>query len=266
MMSDDDKQDYNTFKEKIIDIEIEFNPSSKYCVENSMKTKYKFTENLSKNIQKLDIKNIRIIKKIEKLAKTFYVYSSGMEDKVMSQISHTLCLYTLCYYNSDPNIPDYKYVKRKGFDFLEKNEGGEENKQKIIWDAFLRNYQYTHTDTFDSIIAMAVESGYIDKEKFLEEAYKLNENNISDRSCADFNDTWSLYNNTLSNNEDEIIREFEIRFKKNIDYLNINHLNSTVVLFRELEKNEQANNMINIFIEKKISNPKIFNIESYRYP
>jgi hypothetical protein len=264
-MGEENADEYRHFREKVIDFEIEFKPTSKECIGIALPDNDEITSKLGDLIGRLRVSNIRVIKKIERVAQIISPMLRQYEKEVLDQALHTLCLYSFCFYSSDKSVPDYKYVLNLEYAFFglygEKKQSDEERE----WSSILHEYGYKHADEFDLRIAEAVEKGYVDEESLHLEARKKNDQIIASKSESLFTEAWMLYHDTFSDNEPELIDSLINSFKKNAKYISKLDLNGTVRLFRELGEENLASKVIELYIKAHKDNPAVFNLNDYRF-
>ncbi|NEV65123.1 P-loop NTPase fold protein [Thiorhodococcus minor] len=264
-MGSENNEEYQKFREKVIDFEIEFNPTSRECVEIAIPNPAESKQVLVEHIEKLGISNIRIIKKIERLFDQFMTHLAGFEKEVTHQAAHTLCLYALCFYSTKPEVPKYDYVKNIGYRLLGFDEQEDQTDQERSWNAFLREYGYQHADEFDLQIAAAVEKGYIERVALAQEAGKLNSQIVAAKSESSFSSAWDLYHNSFENNTEEVLNALRASFEVNAKVISPLNLNGTVRLFRELGEDGQADDLIEIYVSAHEGNPQIFDLNAYGF-
>lgn len=149
-MGEDNAEEYRRFREKVIDFEIEFKPTPKECIAIALPGKDEITSKLSDLIERLGISNIRVIKKIERVAKIIAPLLARYEKEVLDQALHTLCLYSYCFYSSDRSVPDYEYVLNIGYALFGFDDNEEKSDEEKEWNSLLREYGYNHADEFKS--------------------------------------------------------------------------------------------------------------------
>lgn len=264
-MGSENTGEYQKFREKVIDFEIEFKPTSRECIEIAIPSPAEPKQLLVDHIEKLAISNIRIIKKIERLFDQIIAHLAVYEKEVTSQAAHTLCLYALCFFNTDPEVPKYEYVKNIGSRLFGLDEKEDQTDQEKSWNAFLREYGYQHADEFDLQIAAAVEKGYVDGAALAQEAMKLHSQIVAAKSESSFSSAWGLYHNTFANNTEEVLSALRSSFLVNARHISPLNLNGTVRLFRDLGKNEQADDLIEVYVTAHEENPGIFNLRTYGF-
>lgn len=246
----DDKSldELNKFKEKVVGIELKFDPSSEECANIVFEEADIFKEELSKFIQVLNIKNMRTIQRIRKVTKeVISLLLDDLEKEVLVTACQSLTLLIWCYYGKDDGAPDYEYLKKFKYSFFRSDE--ELSDQERIWHQILGKYNYWATDEFDLTLANIIETGYIDKEKLLDEAAKFNKRIIAEKSGKSFTEAWKLYHETFEDNEDELVSTLYERFKIHAKYISLENLYSTVKLLRQLDKSNLAKELIDFYFE-----------------
>jgi len=264
-MGEENADEYRRFREKVIDFEIEFQPTPRECITIALPGYDALTPKLGELIERLGISNIRVIKKIERVARIISPLLTQYEKEVLDQALHTLCLYAYCYYSSDKSVPDYKYLLNIGYALFGLSDKKKQSDEEKEWNSFLRKYGYIHADEFDLRIAEAVEKGYVHEEGLRLEAKKLNDQTIASKSESSFFAAWRLYHDTFADNKPELIDRLYKSFEINAKYISKVNLNGTVRLFRDLDENDLATKVIDLYIEAHNDNPAVFNLNGYSF-
>lgn len=258
--------DYRKYREKVIDIEIVFRPSAIESSEIALSD-----DNLSNKLKtfivRLQINNIRLIKKIERLATKLYSILAGYEEELIDQAMQSLVLFTCSFYGDASNYPSYDFLKNYNFELFDfADDDKKETIQVKNWKLILREYEYYNTDEFDLEVANAVEQGFVNETTFLKEAGKKNIEFISSKSVESFSSIWRrLFHNTFEANEVMLVEELYNTFKQNAKYISVVNLDGTIRLFRELGKDELADDIINLYIQEKNGDKKMFEFKNYPF-
>lgn len=257
--------DYKKYREKVIDVELRFEPSSLESADIAFNTDSEGGAKLSELTQKLDIKNIRVLKKIERLVNVVLPLATNYEPEIEHQIRHSLALFSWCYYCSNDGAPPLEFVTNLGYDIWGLGEEKEEDEEKKLWKNLVSSYGYQHTDELDLVLAEAVKTGYIEEEKFKREASTKNEQIRASKSEGSFSETWRLYHDSFDDNEDEVIARLYESFKKNVKNITPTNLNGTVRLFRELGEEDKASELIDIYIQQRKTEKELFNMKENNF-
>lgn len=264
-LSEGSSIDYVRLREKVIDTELRFAPTAEDCVAIALSGD-KVANFLGKNIIKLGINNIRIIKKIEKLAALLLPHLKSYEDQVLFQALRTVSLLTWCYYGQSSDTPDYNFVISRNSAFGDLDDEVMLSTQQQVWCAVLRGYNNYSVDEFDLQIAKLVENGYVDENHLREEAALLNEKILAARSEDSFQEAWRRFNESFDADDQEVISCLSDSFKHNAKYISPVNLDGTVRLLRNLGKDKLAAKIINLYLEKRASESELFNLDSSALP
>lgn len=260
---EDGLEDYEKYREKVIDIELAFAPNPEECALIAYSDENPYHSKLRELTASLGIRNIRILKKIERLVMLSSLLTEGFEPEISTQVMHTLVLYTWCYFYSKSNddIPTLEFVTSKGYALF--GIGGDKVKvteKEKKWQTVLQAYGYQLTDDLDNVLAEAVKTGYFVEEKFKEKAFNKNQEIVASKSEGSFLEAWRLYHDSFNDNGDEVINGLYESFKKNCKYITPTNLNGTVSLFRELGEEAKASEIIDIYIESRKDETHLFNM------
>lgn len=264
-LNDSDKETYEELKEKVIDREIHFNPTSKDCADIVF-LQDKYAPKLKELTISLQITNLRILFAIKERAAELIVFLKNFSDEIIHSALHSLVLY--CYSSAvkDESIPTLDQIKSVTYSTFFSNIGEKNSNEENIDDKWIKTltaYDYQRTDSLDLVILEGVQNGYFDETKIIEEANKLNTLLIKDKSENSFRSAWDLYHGSYAHNETEVVQALYDGFSNNIEYLFCDSLNSTVLILRKLNRSDLANELIQLFIDKKSSDPSLFNIENF---
>jgi hypothetical protein len=261
---DTDKNTYDLLKEKVIDYEILFSLSTEEILEitfnKELNTDTDLKDKIKEYIEQLGINNLRILKRIKEFCQTVLkALPDDSEDELIKQALHTSVLFVWSYYSKDQDTPSYDFLKN--YDYYEDAfSGKEENENKKNWVNLLNKYKYRNCDELDLEIAMAVENTYFDKDKLNKLANDINLNLRNGKSRASFDSVWDKLYKSFEGDKNSFSKEMIQSFADNVEALNRSDLNPTVVLLKELDFETEANNLIDLFIEKNKGDNQVFDL------
>ncbi len=259
-LSGDSSLDYVKLREKVIDTELRFAPTARECVAIAL-TRDRVARLLGDDIVTLGINNIRIIKKIEKLALAVIPVLNDYDDQVLKRALHSLALLVWCYYSRAQDIPDYQFVLSRNSSFSDLDDTALTTQQQS-WCAVLRRYDNYFFDDFDTPMARFVENGYLDEAWLRKEAEVFNEKLRADRSQSSFQAAWHKFNESFADNSREVIGCLSESFKDNARFISPANLDGAVRLLRNLGKDALATRIIDLYIEKRKAEVELFNLDS----
>lgn len=260
--------DYNKHREKVIDIELDFAPTASECSQIAFDTSSAHIRALTEFTEKLNIQNIRVLKKIERLVTLAQPLLLNYEPEISNQVAHSIVLFSWCNYCQAGGAPPINFVTNLGFSFwgIGDEEGAEkEDDEKKKWKTEIGSYGYTQTDELDLILAEAVRSGYFIEDTFHECASKKNEVLLAEKAEGSFSDTWKLYHNSFDDNKEELLGNLYDSFFKNAKNISPTNLNGTVRLFRELGEPDKASQIIDHYISVRKNEKELFNFNENNF-
>ena len=259
----DNKDVYKKYQEKVIDYEIEFSPTSEEATNIAIVDgDKKLNKLLKENIIKLQINNIRIIKKIERFAKTIYfeLQDKDFELEILEKAIKTLVVSTWSKYASGENVIDFAFLKKFSA-YLARYKKDEE----LLWHDRLVSYGFTDPTPFDTEIFNLVEFGYLDKEKFNLLATEFNKDIISLKNEDRFYKAWNSFHYSFKKDKKQVISEMDRSLRKAVDKVSPTNLDGTVRLFRSLGEEKKADELIDFYINNRRDDRNLFDIENYLF-
>ncbi len=249
--------DYVKLREKVIDTELRFTPTATDCIQIALSDD-RIGRLLGGNIAKLQINNIRIIKKIEKLAALLAPLLKDYDEQVFARALHSLTLLTWCYYSQSTEVPEYRFVLNRTSAFGDLDNELPLTTRQQGWSAILRRYDNYAVDDFDLQVAQLVENGYVNEASLQEAATAMHEKVLAARSEDSFQEAWRKFNESFEDNTQDVIRCLSESFQNNAKYISPANLDGTVRLLRYLGKNQMATRIIDLYIEKRQQDLELF--------
>ncbi|MDA0782722.1 MAG: hypothetical protein PQ612_09750 [Rickettsiales bacterium] len=276
-LSDDAKAKYDTYKEKVIDKEFNFLPTAQESAEIVFsKTNEQYSEKLQERCCKLGITNIRILKKIQQLAKDLKPFLENKEEETKHNALSSLVLFTYALYKKSDKFPEVDFIKKQNVDFIsfmiikqmgnkEKQiEDTPEEKKIIQWRSILEDYGYSNSDELDIEIANSVERGYFIEENITKEIKKYDDNIIINKKDKSLTDAWNLYHYSFDDNHEEVVKKMYEAVKNHAKHISQSNLSASIKLLRDLGADKKADELIELAISSN-NDPEYFNINHYTF-
>ncbi|MCK7396579.1 KAP family NTPase [Enterobacter bugandensis] len=240
-------EDYSTYKEKVIDREITYNPTPEECASIAYGNDINLYNLLSKHTISLGIKNIRILKKIERFILALMPKINGDAETILNEVAHSLTLYCWSHYafSPDGNVPSLEYISNiKNIYIYDKEEGKEKN-----WLNTLLKYGYKNTNNLDEVLIDMVKYGYIDTNRFQIQVSVRNDEIIRDNKRGSLFEAWQYFHNSFDDNQIEVVEKLYQAVLDGMKYVTPSDLDSVVGLFRDFDENIKAAELIDNFIK-----------------
>lgn len=263
---EDGLEEFEKYREKVVDIELLFDPTAKECSEVAFQDTEPLFQSIGELSEKLEITNIRTLKKIERLVRLVEPKLVGLEQELSHQIVHSLVLYGWCHYRAgDPAVPPLDYVQKIGYALFGLGEKDDQTEEQKAWNTKLQDYGYQVTDELDDVLANAVKTGYFVDSDFDKAASEKNQQIIAAKATGSFSQAWRTYHDSFENDQDVVVSTLYESFEKNAKYITPVNLNGTVGLFRELGEDAKADELIELYVKIRADEPELFNLSEYSF-
>lgn len=256
---------YQNFKEKVIDAEIVLSPSREDIEDIAFDKTFFYRSRLIYATDRLNITNIRILKRIERLALEVADLFDGLHQSTKNQVIDLIVLFTWLHLGPSENHIEKSFLKKWGSEkwSVRKHFSKEKIPEKEIeWANLLEAYGFKIFDDFSAVIEAFVDNGYLNKDKFLFVAKE--HSSKAEISCReDYFDTgWNLFHGSLEDNEKQVIEMWVKGVEVDSSRISPGNFNSTIVCMRELGYQSVASRLIDVYINSNGHRPGIFNIKS----
>lgn len=243
-------EEFKTYKEKVIDRDVTFNPTPEECAATAFDGGNDYYDELSKYTISLGIRNIRILKKIDKILKMISAHIIDNEKDIMSSLMHSITLFCWSYYafSNDGDVPSLDFISKIKNIYI-KVEKENENEKK--WQDILLKYNYLRTDALDDILIDIIRYGYVDVLRLHEGLKSKSEEILQNKLKGSLSHAWDVYNLTFDDNEGKVIDTFYNAVFQGVEHITPNEFNNVIALFRDLDENEKVTEMIDVYIDRK---------------
>lgn len=257
--------DYETYKEKVIDIELEFSPTPEESAAIAYDNRKPYHKELSEFTVSLGIKNIRVLTKIGKYIDLAIGCFEGSEPELKTQLLQTTALFSWAYYCSkyDEDIPSLDFIESvESIYYIDSKKINEKEK---LWKNILLGYSFMRVDALDQEIAKLVRQGYLDREKFTLSMNDVNRQAINNKKNNSYRSAWDSFHNSFSDNQQLVVKQLFDAFILNIHQVSPGDLESLVNIFRNLGEYEKTSIVIDEFISKRRSEVELFNPDNFDF-
>lgn len=251
--------------EKVVDVGIRFTPKPNDSVRIALTDGDKASQILGEHCKTLGIYNIRVIKKIERLVRDIEPLLAKFEEEVFGQAIHTLAL--LGWSKFQPTMaPSLEYLqKERSNDYFGLEEKQNLSPDRAAWAALLGVYKFGIMDDFDLELLKSLENGFFNPIEIEKQGTALDKNIKAQKEDGSFSEAWNIYHDSFANNQDEVINTIYNSFKKTFQNISPINLNGTVRLFRELDRNDLADEIIRYYIENRDEDRNFWDINDYAF-
>lgn len=275
-----DLKEYQLYKEKVIDKQLHYEPSAEYCFNIAMPNNIEKYQQIKDICLRLDIRNIRVLKKIYNHIETALSVATSYDKKIKGQIIQTiiiLCWSHYCHSADKKNIPDLKFIKKitnqnfnsEVFDlFDDEFETGEEKmteeqKKERGWENTLNSYNYKSMHPLSVILISSIEQGFVDNEKLKDICDKDQADIEISKAEEKYNYGWEVFHNSFDTNAEEVIKAMNEGLRSAAKNLPASRYSEGVKLIRELGYDGLAEELTDLYIEQNKLNINKLNLNDF---
>lgn len=262
---EEDERDFRKYLEKVVDTSLKFEPSPEECARIALGGDTEVEKMLAEDCMALGIKNIRLIKRIERIVRVIEPMLEGFDPQVLRQVAHSLVLLGWSTYEPD-RAPSLDYLKNnRAAYYLGTDKKTKISDQEAAWNALLDAYVFSRMDEFDLVLSRGIRDGFFDTSTVRQHASTLNDRVKAGKLASAFFEAWEKYHNSFDDNQDEVLDEMYESFRKGVKYITPPNMNGTVALFKALGRGDQAAEMIEQYVESRTSERELFDLTNYPF-
>ncbi|GAA0863777.1 hypothetical protein GCM10009115_15600 [Sphingopyxis soli] len=265
-MGDLDLDQFQRLLEKVVDTAVIFAPSPAEAAAIAIPGDGAISDELRRGVITLGITNIRVIKKIERIALQLVDLLPGAPERIISQ-GIVACLLGGWSVYEPGQAPSLEFLL--GYNSLhaammERENGPDE--AFIRWRDQLSNLPYNASDDFDVAIFDAAAAGYFDAERLRTEAAKLHEELQRNSRINPLSKAWERYRESLVEDDAFVIDAIEKAAHESLAITDSININGTIAFLREQGRGQQADAIAKAYVDAQPENPDFFNILNHHFP
>lgn len=265
-MADDERKEFERQLEKVVDVSLVFDPTASEAASIALAGSDLRSEQLRARIIELGIVNIRVIKKIERLATRVLEILKACKDPVQEQAIAAVVLGGWAVFQ--PGLAPTLSFLRSYNDLIfrmraQRENPDQEEEVEERWKARLLEYPFVSADDLDKLIFDGVQRGFFDEDaivaaaKAIEAALEMDEQNNS------FSEAWKLYHGSLTVEDDVILDAMFEGAMENLKAISPPNINSAIKLFREMDQEARADEILTAYVEAHTGNRAFFDLSEH---
>jgi hypothetical protein len=260
---EDEVGSYRAYREKAIDFEVRYAPTVDEAFSLVFDSEFPYRELIRSHVADLEITNIRILFRLQRLLSQINSVASEMHPVVMAELVMTSVLLCWCAYAPEETKPDVKDISK--WNEWMYSLGKAEEQEKKQWIARFKAYGFMHVDDLSLAIARVVENGFIEGSGLVDVASSLSKELRNKDLSHDFERAWSQFHNGFDGEPDEFISNLYSAALQSAFRMSISDLDATVGLLRDLQCGDRAEELINQFVNARQETPGVFNLAEHPY-
>lgn len=242
---DPEKQEFKRFFEKTIDSHLVFSPTPQECIDIAMPPGNELNDALRPHCLALEISNIRVLKKIERLGAI--LQSQIANAIVRSRALKTVALLGWAKYSEE--AAPLSFLKLRGRDYS--RELGERSADEQKWGPLLNTYGFRHMTDLDDVLSEGVEIGYFDDAKLAPQVASIVADIAANEVDNQYNRAWQRYHNSFDHDAEALGDEMYAAFRDNVVHVSPMNANSTIRLLKDIGRVQQATELIQFYLDQR---------------
>ncbi len=233
-----DKTEFYSYREKIVDIELNHEPPYVENIKIAFPDDFKHLSIVENVVNKLDIKNIRVLKKIYQVMEEFDILSNEHPNSLIEEfITHAA---VLCWgyfiYKEELSFETIKYQlsQKSWVDYM-----SDDKREKIVGEerySVIASNLKLFPSRFDTHITHYLEQGFVNK-KELKDAVSDMLKSVEIEQCrVKLEKAWDIYTDSFKDDFAEFIIALEDILKEDMDNLGLYDFSSIINIFEEYGK------------------------------
>lgn len=264
-LDDDEQEEFQRLLEKVVDVSLTFAPTPEEAAGIALQDDEPVGARLRVATITLGITNIRVIKKIERLALRLATLLKNNRPEVLDQGIIACALGGWSVFQPD-HAPRLDLVRNyNSIVWAMRDRRGEQPDEMAKWRDRLSLLPYTATDQFDQVILDGVVAGFFDEQKLAAEAQRLDQELARTGRDSPFKQAWERYHGSLVDEDEEVVEGIRQAALGSLVNLDPNNINAVIRLLREFGQPDQADELINTYVAAKTENRQYFNFNNHHF-
>lgn len=260
----DSKRAFEKNLEKIVDVSLVYQPLPSDSVGVGILGTDPTSKHVAERCIALGITNIRVMKRIARSIRAVEPLLRKFDDEVFKGAVSSLVLF--CWSHDQPeDAPPLLFLKEKTQDKFGLRRREEMPAAEAAWNAMLEAYRYVWTDEFDLVLIEGVSDGYFDPEKITKAAQVIHDKVVASKVDGSFEEAWRPYHDSFDDNAGSVLDGLFDSFMKGFKYVTPGNLNSTISLFKELGRPQQAAQMLQHYVENRNEDRAFFDLDEHPF-
>jgi len=249
----DNSEEYNALLEKVIEEKVILAPTAIESVAIALEGKNDtLSSKLRANCETLGIRNIRVIKQIERVVRRVDEFLTEFSQTIRNQAIQSLTLYGWSKYDRENSIK-LDFLKTSALEryLALRDNDAKESPDEAAWGSLLEKYNYTRADNFDLTLLKYVDTMILDIDEIQGEARKLQEQHRLGALHGTLDAAWRPFHDGFNDNEDEVVSALLNGTKKSFEVVSLPNLNFAIMLLKELGRGSEASDLLEFFSENR---------------
>lgn len=223
LASDLDRAEFEAYREKVVDCEIEFSPAHAENLEKVFPAAHYLNRHFGEAVVALDLRNIRVLKKLRRMTDLIDSLIKNCHEDILEEYANHSATLLWSYYMRSEALPHSFIVEQLSASswaayFRQDKDGptDEETRYKAITSAIS-----LEPSVFDRHVLDFLKRGYFDLKAVQKDVEGLNQKAEVRRASSRLSAIWTMYTDTFAVNHSEIVNELQVVLSEEMHLLSI---------------------------------------------
>lgn len=246
--------DYEKFKEKVVDRQVHFSPTPAYCFDTTFKKQFLHRDLIREYCTLLNIVNRRVLLKIKMHIDDHLRVIQSFDQSIHKDVVIGITVLSWCHYGHGADsieVPSLDYALDDTLHVLDAvaEDDGETHLNKK-WNDKLSIFDYAYPRVLLPLLGKAIRDGFVSPENLLDVCRKLQQEiEVENRNKA-LREAWNKFHFSFDGNEDEVAGAFEVGLRTVVADASVYQYCQGVSVLRLLDKDKVADALVDLFIAK----------------
>jgi hypothetical protein len=244
------QEEFNDHFEKVVDTKVIFSPSAKEAAEIAFKNRDELSQLIFQRAIELNVKNIRVLKKIERLVRIVASAVKVPTPEILQQIVHSLAIFGWSKFDSGAEPPPLSYLSESSVvRYMQRQKGNPASKKEERWDAIIEAYNFVRLDALDRALFDYVEAGVLNPALMQSEIDKKEIENEIGRQANSFEAAFRKLNDSFLDNEEDVCSSIVNGIKDNFQIVSLVNVDEAVEVLERIGRQASASGLIDYAIQ-----------------
>jgi hypothetical protein len=236
LASDSDRSEFESYREKVVDAEIEFSPSHEENLAKVFASDHRLQRYFLNAAVALDLRNIRVLKKLRRMTDLVDQSLQDCSEEVLQEYATHACILLWSFYMRSEALPHSFVVDQlsssswSAYFRKDKTEPTDDEKRYKTIASAVR----IEPSVFDSHILDYLKCGYFDHGAFQTKVQELIEKADRRRASARLNGVWRLYTDSFASNQAEVLEQLRRVLSEESELLSVSEYSGALSMLESL--------------------------------
>lgn len=246
---------FTTYSEKVIDQKLAYEIDTADAIKLGLQGFPHLVKEVEPFITALKIRNIRVVQRIGKALKYIYPLVENNTEYIHTRVASATAIFSASIFESSRGFPPPKRILHYNslLDVMQRRHPPagepEEAPEKIDWKEMLSECNFSSADDLDVEILKAIEQGYGENTRIKEVADEIDKKLKIAGQAAEFRSVWNDFHRRLDGTGEDLAQRFVAAVKAAPKEISPGNMSGTVKLMRELQFDDVAEQLIDIYIQ-----------------